>query len=219
MADITKEFTVNVQDELWLNKWTDDPVNTATYTYTGTDTVWVAVHGDNITAFDTEKELPQDEHPNSTIIEIDCNDRPEIGQWMKPLADNFEYTYEDETQADGSVYKKITNPRLRDWKDLVVNSDGTDVELVPLYKNEKTTHELILDKRLRWLEKYENTYDLDDDTKVLIAAFKTAASDYITANASVLPWKYITVAEGNLPKLPMAVVNLLKTLPDPETVL
>lgn len=219
MADITKEFTVNVQDELWLNKWTDDPVNTATYTYTGTDTVWVAVHGDNLMGFDTEKEIPQDEHPNCTIIEIDCNDKPEIGQWMKVLADDFEYTYEDETQADGSVYKKITNPRLRDWKDLVVNSDGTDVELVPLYKNEKTTHELILDKRLRWLEKYENTYDLDDDTKALIAAFKTAASDYTTANAGVLPWKYITVAEGNLPKLPMAVVNLLKTLPDPDTVL
>ena len=76
MADITKEFTIDVPDELWIDKHDDS--NTATYTYTGPDKVWLGSNNEqdiNYTSFDEPdaEEIADLGEKGITVIEIDCD--------------------------------------------------------------------------------------------------------------------------------------------------
>ena len=108
MADITKEFTIDVPDELWIDKHDDS--NTATYTYTGPEKVWLGSNNEeqiNYTSWEEpdSQRLKELEAMGITVIEIDCDAQPEIGMWSQPIADDFAHTFEDETQAfDNSKY-------------------------------------------------------------------------------------------------------------------
>tara|TARA_B100000035_G_scaffold117767_1_gene99821 strand:+ start:1661 stop:2347 length:687 start_codon:yes stop_codon:yes gene_type:complete len=217
MADITKEYTINVPDELWVDKHDDS--NTATYTYEGPDTVWVATQNETTPASWSDVEFAEDSAEKTSgqfrIIEVDCNDQPEIGHWIQPLADDFQHTFEDETNAfDDSTYKRITNPSIRDWMDLIVDpNDTTKVKLTPIYKRTHTKPELKAMARKAYVEKYNGQYAFTTEQQASIDTFLSDINTYIASYADCYPWKFTTISEGNMPQIPADLSALFESIP------
>ena len=219
MADITKEFTIDVPDELWIDK--HDNSNTATYTYTGPDKVWLGSNNEesiNYTSFDEPDadEIAMLGEAGITVIEIDCDAQPEVGMWSQPIADDFQHTFEDETQAfDDSVYKKITNPSITDWMDCIVDpEDRTKIKLTPIYKTIDTAPETKAKARKAYVEKYNNQYSFTTDQQTAIDKFITDIDTYIALYANCYPWKFATISEGSMPQVPADIGALFQSLPD-----
>ena len=219
MADITKEFTIDVPDELWIDKHDDS--NTATYTYTGPDKVWLGSNNEqdiNYTSFDEPdaEEIADLGEKGITVIEIDCDAQPEIGMWSQPIADDFAHTFEDETQAfDNSVYKKITNPSINDWMDCIVDpEDKTKIKLTPIYKTTDTAPEIKAKARKAYVEKYNNQYSFTTEQQTAIDKFISDIDTYIALYAECYPWKFATISEGSMPQVPADLGALFQSLPE-----
>ena len=219
MADITKEFTIDVPDELWIDKHDDS--NTATYTYTGPDKVWLGSNNEqdiNYTSFDEPdaEEIADLGEKGITVIEIDCDAQPEIGMWSQPIADDFAHTFEDETQAfDSSKYKKITNPNINDWMDCIIDpEDKTKIKLTPIYKTTDTAPEIKAKARKAYVEKYNNQYSFTTDQQTAIDKFISDIDTYIALYAECYPWKFATISEGSMPQVPADLGALFQSLPE-----
>ena len=217
MADITKEFTIDVPDELWVNKHDDS--NTATYTYSGPDTIWVgSKNEEQVQYFSVTEpdaiELADLQRQGFHIIEIDCNTQPEIGEWMQPLADDFQHTFEDETNAfDDSVYKRVTNPSVNDWMDCIVDpTDSTKIKLTPIYRSTDTVPEIKAKARRAYVQKYNAQYAFTTDQQTAIDNFLSAIDTYLALYANCYPWKFITISEGNMPQVPADLTTLFQSL-------
>jgi hypothetical protein len=144
-----KQFTIEIPDELYVNSWEEDL--SATFTYNGPDTIYVVVslikQDDNEDveevfnfAFFEPVENPifQDTEKYK-IIEISAEQNTALAELLvQKNNSNYEYTYADEENFDGSIAPVITNPRITDYYTLnySLNSENTGYEfkLVPNYK-------------------------------------------------------------------------------------
>lgn len=218
MADITKEFTIDVPDELWVNKHDDS--NTATYTYNGPDKVWLGSKNQADINYISFVEPDSDEvatlgAQGIHIIEIDCDAQPEVGMWAQPIADDFTHTFENETNAfDNSVYKKITNPSIRDWMECIVDpTDSSKIKLTPIYKTVDTAPETKAKARKAYVQKYNTQYAFTTDQQTAIDKFDSDIDAYIALYAECYPWKFDTISEGSMPQVPAELGTLFQSLP------
>jgi hypothetical protein len=214
MATITKEYTVNVPDELWVDSW--DNNNTATYTYEGPATVYATIRGDGISTVSVEP-INAEEHPGERVIEIDANVQPDVADWIHPTPEDFSHTHTTETNPDGSTWERITNPGIRDWFELAPatpNEDGREVELVAIIKDPDTQYEIKVRERKAYVKKYDDAYDFDADTQATIDTFLAACDTYLSDYAPIYPWKYVTVPEGSMPKIPAVLISTFNNLPE-----
>lgn len=212
-----KTFTINVPDELWVNAWNNN--KTETYTYNGPDTLYVLVsdRSDDVAIWSTE---PINVDPNSKdfVIEINATDDQKIAvaHYINTHGSDHEYTYEDEANHDESIYKKITNPVLQDY--FYITYDRlSGVVLEPIYKNTKTIAEEKAEKRLAYVKKYDTMYDFDAETQAVIDNFLFNMNTYIASMTTVYPWKYVTIDESEIPKVPALLTSTFSLLPDLDT--
>ena len=87
---------------------------------------------------------------------------------------------------------------------------------MPIYKNTKTIAEEKAEKRIEYVKKYNDTYDFDADTQAIIDTFLSDMTAYMTTMSSVYPWKYVTIDENEIPKIPASIVTVFNTLPEVE---
>src|SRR6056300_1390633 len=158
-----KTFTVNVPDQLWLNSWTEN--KTESYTYEGPNTWNVVVCGESLLASDwSEDTIEADSGTKDFVVTLDATDDANlpVAYFMHTQGAEHEYTEEDETNHDDSVYKKITNPLIHDYFDVGYDNE-TGLHLTPIYKNTKTIAEEKAEQRLAYVKKYNDVYDFDAD--------------------------------------------------------
>jgi hypothetical protein len=211
-----KTFTVNVPDQLWLNSWTEN--KTESYTYEGPNTWNVVVSGDTLLASTwSEDSVEVGSDTKDFVVTIDATDDANlpVAYFMHTQGIEHEYTEEDETNHDDSVYKKITNPLIHDYFDIGYDSE-TGLHLTPIYKNTKTIAEEKAEQRLAYVKKYNDVYDFDADAQAIIDTFLTSMATYMSTMASVYPWKYTTIDENEIPKIPASIVTIFNTLPEVE---
>ena len=222
MAEITKNFTVNVPDELWVDSW--ESANTETYTYVGPDTLYLV--------YDTVKDVltnsaqgldvePTDLRENEVVVQIDADVNPEVALCLLPIDENFQHEFEEQTNTlDNSTWQKITNPHIKDWFEVKV-SDTTvlpvTLELDPIYKDLDTTAEEKARTRLAYVKKYSDAYDFGTEDQALIDTFITNMQTYLDTYAPVCPWKFAEgVPEGDMPRIPVSLVSVFNSLPEIE---
>ena len=210
---MSKTFTVKIPDQLWVDNWTEDKIET--YVYSGPD-VWYALIDDTTDLVVHWSADPID-NPLSKdfVIELDATDDKNlpVAHFFHSQGTEHEYTYEDETNHDGSIYKKINNPVIQDYFDVKYNK-GTGFYLDPMYKATKTIAEEKAEKRLEYVKKYDNVYDFDTETQATVDKFLDDMATYMTIMLTVYPWKYVTIDENEIPRIPTALVTVFNTLPE-----
>lgn len=216
-----KTFTVNVPDQLWLNSWTEN--KTESYTYEGPDTWNVVVCGESLLASEWSEDAIEAASDADIVVTVDATDDANlpVAYFMHTqgadsiTAEEREAAEEDETNHDDSVYKKITNPLIHDYFDVGYDNE-TGLHLTPIYKNTKTIAEEKAEQRLAYVKKYNDVYDFDADAQEKIDTFLTSMTTYMSTMASVYPWKYTTIDENEIPKIPASIVTIFNTLPEVE---
>jgi len=218
-----KEFTVNIPDELWVDSWEDEL--TATYTYEGPRYFYagldsgLAVHELRYGDLESEAEAFTEEESNKyafTVI-IDADVNPELAH-MIYVHDHEDHVFEDIANHDGSIYKKITNPCLKDiysleWR-MTNTADAAEAYLEPIYKNTELVLHKIAKSRLNILKKYDNAYDFDTEDQAKVDAAIATFNTYLESIATAYPWKYISVDETEIPKIPASLQLLFNQLPE-----
>jgi len=213
---MSKTFTINVPDQIWVDSWTEN--KTESYEYLGPSTYYVLIDGStNLASMWSEESIDANPDTKDFVVTVDTTDDTNlpVAYFMHTQGNEHEYTYEDETNHDGSVYQKITNPLIHDYFDIGYDTDA-GLQLVPIYKNTKTIAEEKAEKRIEYVKKYNDTYDFDADTQAIIDTFLSDMTSYMTTMSSVYPWKYVTIDENEIPKIPASIVTVFNTLPEVE---
>jgi hypothetical protein len=218
-----KQFTVHVPDELWVNSW--EKQFTATYTYTGPRYFYIAVDGNNsmraIAHGDVENEAEpfSDEEKNNYeyVLTIDAEVHPEIAHALF-VHEHDPHEFEDVVNHDGSIYKKIINPCVRDYFFVdfrsAENASEKEAFLSPRYKDTSNMLHTTALSRLAAVTKYTDVYDFEGDDQTKITTFIETITEYINVVSTAYPWKYITYNVAEVPKVPVALQLLFNKLPE-----
>jgi len=219
-----RQFTVNIPDELWVDSW--DEELTAAHVYEGPQYFYIALDGNNSIMdikygdLETEAESFSDEEiaKYDYTLTIDAEVNPEIAYGLYVhVHDDREF--EDVINHDGSIYKKITNPCLRDYFTVDFRSTSEDPSqkeafLSPIYKDTTNVLHATALERLNIVKKYSDAYDFDVDDQTKIDAFIETMTAYVELVSTAYPWKYITMNTSEVPKVPVALQLLFNQLPE-----
>ncbi len=209
-----KNVTVKVPNELWINDFSEN--KTIQFTYSGPESVWIIIGLDNSVQNILTETPVESQLNNSYSIEVNIatapDDRVIAAAFLTTAKGQHEYTYADETNHDGSIYKRITNPLLKDY--FTLHYFGSEFVLRPLVKDTKNPLTEIAVSRKNYVEKYANTFEFDAPVTAQINAYLEAINDYIESVATAYPWKYISYNKNEVPKIPVSLVTLFNSLPD-----
>ena len=209
-----KTFTVNVPDQLWVDSWTNE--DTIEYTYNGPDNLHIVVKttGDfEIIEWAETAPTRLIDAETEQVLELDADTHTSVAHLLVAgwVAD-YTYTYTTITNHDDSEYEEMSNPQLPDMFEAKYNiTDG--FHLSPIYKKVDTVCEITARERLAYVVKYDDAYDFDADTQAVIDTFKSAMSTYLTAMATVYPWRYVTIDTAEIPRVPASLVAAFTDLP------
>ena len=208
-----KIITVKIPNEIWVDDFSAN--KTATFNYNGPAKVWVIVNEDNsVNSFtETEPEL----QAGKSAVEVDMatasQDKLEAATLLVMATKEHTYEYAPVTNHDGSVYQKITNPRLSDYY-TIFNNPSQGFVLKIIEKDKTIPTEIIARQRKEYVEKYSNAYEFETADKAKITEYLTAINAYLDSVATAYPWKYIQIDTNEVPKIPVSLVKLFSTLPE-----
>lgn len=206
-----KTITLNVPNELWVDDYSQK--KTAKFVYNGPSVIWIThTNEGNVTGFSEEE--PEDDNKMKVDIGTATAEEVAVAIFATSMAAAHEYTFEDETNYDNSVYKKITNPRLLDYFRPAVFAGKARLDTFTKDPNHLNMEKAVA--RKNYVERYLNTYSFENDDQAQITAFMTSINAYIDTIKTAYPWKFISVNEAEIPKIPVSVVKLLSQLPDPS---
>lgn len=203
-----KDFTIAIPDEYWIDSWENN--NSITYSYDGPEKIYVKKSQAAITEWSAEEMEAIDEQ--ETIIEIDANIQTDVAHHFVSSKEDVIYEFEDEINPDGSIYKKIINPKIQDLFYLFLDSGLNKIMLKPIYKKTDSLPVIEARKKLEYVKKYNNTFDFEPEIKTVIDKFITDTEEYLSGMSTVYPWKYIEIP-NNSPKIPVVLIQKFSTLP------
>ena len=215
-----KQFTVRIPDELYVPGFT---TNTwSTYTYNGPDIVTVTVNtiGDVFNVVNDQTQLPS-EGSLDVLVDIDAATYPEVAHFLLNTGTDHVYEYVDEINHDGSIHKKMLNPRLQDVYRLRYNLGATNDTTSDdghthgpwhfqiITKDRTTNGEMITKQNLDLVVSNLSTIGLDTQTQTDYNTFVVECDNYLTTMANIFPWKYVNITSPAVPKLPISLVNAI----------
>lgn len=208
---MNKTITLKVPNELWVDDFSQN--KTASFEYDGPDVLWLT-HTDAGQLLGFAEQEP--EGTRSIKVDIASATDAEIAAAIiaTTASVSHQYTYEDELNYDGSIYKKITNPKLSDYfvPQILVNKVQLNVAV-------KDPKHINLDKAIAkkdYVAKYVNAYSFSAEDQAQLDTFITDINAYIDTIKTAYPWKFIEVDAAEIPKIPVNIVKLFNELPDPS---
>ena len=208
-----KTLTIKVPNQLWVDDFTEN--KTETFQYDGPSKIWIKSVNGEITPNFYEEEPISESHEATIVFPIDISTATETELAVAILfvhgPDTVEYEFEDETNYDGTVYKKITNPKLNDY--YTVSTVNNELRITVLTKNQTVINEEIAIQRKQYVTKYTTVYAFESADQLKIDSYLTEINSYLVAMQTVYPWKHIKFAD-DVPKIPVSIVSLFNSLPD-----
>lgn len=207
-----KTITVRIPNEIWVDDFSAN--KTATFQYNGPEKIWVIVEEDNTvnTYSETEPELSSNRTSIEVNVATDSADKQQAATFLVMKSAEHVYTYESETNHDGSIYQKITNPKLSDYYTLRYNP-SLGFELKIIEKDKTIITESIAKERRAYVEKYSAAYEFSTQDEEKISQYLNAITAYLDSVQTAFPWKYVEIDKNEVPKIPVSLVQLFNTLP------
>jgi hypothetical protein len=203
-----KDFTINIPDEYWIDSWENN--NSITYSYDGPEKIYVRKR--QATIVDWSIEQIEATNEGETIIEIDATEQTDVAHFMVSMSEDVVYEFENETNPDGSIYKRIINPKIQDLFYMFLDSGLNKILLKPIYKKTDSLATINARKKLDYVKKYNNTFEFETDIKTTIDKFISDTETYLIELSTVYPWKYIEIPD-NSPKIPTILIEKFASLP------
>lgn len=203
-----KKFTVDIPDEIWVDKWEEN--KKLSLTYEGPEKLYALIGHDNDFKIWSEEPI-EATFKLDRVVEVDANEKPEIAYFLYNQGKEYEHKFVEETNYDGSIHMAISNPRLHDYFTLTHTADFT---LEPILKETDTINEKIARERLDFITKYDDTYDFDDDIQTSIDGHISALNDYLESMSDQYPWKFIEMNKKDIPRIPAKVTAIISSLPE-----
>ncbi len=144
---------------------------------------------------------------------LDADAQTSVAKTLQGNVSDYEYTYTTITNHDGSTHEEMSNPQITDIYEASWTPRG-GFELEAIIKQPETMNERTAKERLAYVTKYDNAYDYDDATQGVIDTFKADMATYLTTMSTVYPWRYITIDETAIPRIPASLVTTFNTLPE-----
>jgi hypothetical protein len=212
-----KEFTINVPDELWVDEWNEE--KTRTWTYEGTEKLWITVSHRNVIIRVSDEELTNEDlsRAEGFVLELDTEKQPEIALCLLETGEDHEYTYQEETNYDGSVHLQIENYLIRDCFDLIY-TPNEGLSLRAIIKESETVNETKAKKRLAYIKKYDDLYDFDNTVQDKIDATIAKLEAYLVKMETARPWKFIKISTDDIPRIPADLMLLFDKLIEIEDI-
>jgi hypothetical protein len=207
-----KQFTINVPDELWVDQWTEE--KTQTWTYDGPDNYYITLNRNHEIQFwsDVEPTAEQPVLTDSYVTTISADEQTAIAYWLNTRGNITQHEFEDVPNPDGSIYKRITNPSIHDIYDLDFDYLTQKIILRLITRKTETQAEIKAKARLEYVKKYNGVYQFSEEVQAAIDEFILQINAYLDSMAGVYPWKYVTIEETPIPKIPVAVALELAKL-------
>lgn len=207
-----KTLTIKVPDELWVNKFEKNL--TKTYEYDGPSSFWIVSKDENIapTAYENEPEKNENELKHYINVESATDEELALAIMIVHGAEAYDFVYSDEINHDGSIYKKIENPRLEDF--YAAKFVEGKVVLQVIVKDPTLPNEQIAIERRDYVLKYTATFDFDTEQQAKINDFLAKIDAYLETMKTVYPWKYVAIDKNEVPKIPVSLVQLFNALPE-----
>lgn len=205
-------FTKKVPDELYVDSFEKELE--ATYSYNGPKTLKVLVEKvsglvSNIIEDDDFK-YNQDHY---AIVDIDSSLNPDVAEYIFNTTIP-ERIFEDEILVDGSIYKKITNPTLRDYFSLHYNFEEDSWVWNVIVRNPST---IMRDLAIKNREFVSSNLSLIKDDKVLTDMannYIKQLDNYITSGKGSIPmWKLDEFKLSDVPMIPQELIVAFNQLP------
>ena len=211
MANITSSFTHLLPTELYVTGISTNI--TGSYTYNGPETfdVWVDSNSGIVTKVDVSTDPPAEAGADirKTINAKDSAQLPAAYALSHQFHQDYQwdYTFTDETQSNGDVYKKIDNPDLRDAYEVKFDFTTSSWTLVQILKEQKNDAALEAKKRKDYVKTYSDQYDFGTDINTKIDTYLAACDTFIGNNPDHKTWKFVTLpdAVGTMPKIPVEI--------------
>lgn len=207
-----KTITANVPNELWVADFSAN--KTANFNYNGPQNLWIIVEQDNSVVDYSETEPALSENKTAVVVDMATSslDKQQAATLLVMRDTEYEYTYTPETNHDGSIYQRITNPRLSDYYTLRYNpSQGFELKIIE--KDKTIVTEEIAKERKAYVEKYYNTYSFSSEIEAQILQYLSDITNYLQSVETAYPWKYVQINKNEVPKIPVNLVQVFNTLP------
>ncbi len=205
MANITSSFTYLLPTELYVAGISTNV--TGSYTYKGPEDfdVWINQSTGKVEKVGTHSAAPSGSEVK-TINAKDSSQLPMAYALSHQFVDDYSYsyTYTDETQSNGDVYKKIDNPDLRDAYEVYwdyANSKWIFKQILKKLENPDADEAV---RRRDFVKTYADQYDFGETINTKIDHYLAGIGTYLTANPYHKTWKFVTLPDtvGTIPKIP-----------------
>lgn len=211
MANITSSFTHLLPTELFVAGISTNI--SGSYTYTGPEEfdVWINPQSGGITKINIAVDPPNEAGADirKTVNAKDSAQLPIAYICSHQFHENYQwdYTYTDETQSNGDVYKKIDNPDLRDAYEAKWNFTTSSWQLEQILKVQENVHADAAKRNRDYIKTYADMYDFGTDMNTKITTYLSAIDTFLGNNPDYKTWKYVTIpdAVGSTPKIPVDV--------------
>jgi hypothetical protein len=222
---IQKQFTVNIPDELYVNKYSLEKVFQDEYM--GPETIIIEVLPDgSILGVLSDDDVKLD--TNSLIVELDSEIYPAIAYWVSTRDKEHFYFYDEEVNHDGTIYTYPSNPRLHDYYDLIylpdIDSESISLDtltqgqwrFVLITRDKETQGEIQTRRNIEYVKSGLALVELDEEYQVLYDKFMSDAEAYLEVMSTVYPWKYVEITTPVMPKIPLKLIRLINELKKTE---
>jgi hypothetical protein len=212
-----KTLIIKIPNELWVDDFSEN--KTADFTYSGPDKVWFLIEKGSTkvtvspVTFATEPQV--NDNQIAVPVEIATATDVELAAAiiLQPELTPHQYTHAKQTNYDGSIYYKISNPNLNDYYDVASSITG-DLSLVLIEKHMPNPNLFPALQKKQLVEKYLADHDFDAEDRAKVEAYLATISDYVNKVKTAYTWKFITVP-NDVPEIPPELMALFNTLPPP----
>jgi hypothetical protein len=206
------KFTKNIPDELYVDSFSKKLKKS--YTYEGPESLKVLVDKQSGFTFNLVESDEDKFNPDFVdVVTVDATKNTDVAEYLYNTVVP-ERQFEDEIQVDGSVYKNITNPILRDYYNLRYDFETSSWVWIPITRNPAS----ILTELA---EKNKNFVTLNLDTVKDNVELTKVANDYIkllddfmtTGKGSIPSWKMDEFLLSSVPMIPQELIVAFNQLP------
>ena len=206
-----QQFTLKIPNEIFIDNFSEN--KTITLEYNGPETLLIEIDGQGTVFKIVDEPRILIEPDQMSYVELKASEHIQAAYYISTAGKPFTIEHEDIVNPDGSIYTAISNPRIQDYYSLRYSKGTVDLwEFTLITRSMNSTIELkILNEKNDIVSKLK-AVELPDDLQTVSDNYITAADQWLAEKAALCPWKYIEFPTGVTPKVPLALIRLVKEL-------